>query len=95
MLTRILLAFGIAIVHLDLTARVLADDILRLHKDDVARLDAAGTVRELKRKYAVLATETGLPMGAQAKVAEMAWRYVAAAAGNTSASVGREFSFYA
>lgn len=95
MLTRILLHFGIAIVDLDLVARALASDMLRMHGAEIATLDQVGTLRELKRKYAVLATETGLPIGAQRKAAEMAWQMIAAAADLPKATNARkEFSFY-
>lgn len=93
MIHRILLYFGLSIVSLDLVARALASDILRTH--DVTLLDTHGTVQELRRRYAMVATETGLPMHAQGRVAEMAWRYVAAAQAQPQADANRrEFSFY-
>lgn len=95
MLTRILLYFGIALIDLDLVARALASDMLRMHGHEVSTLDEYGTVRELKRKYAVLATETGLPVAAQRKVAEMAWTHLQAAGASPDPNRGKEFSFYA
>lgn len=95
MLTRILLYFGIAIIDLDLVARALASDMLRLHGPDVATLSEQGTVRELQRKYALLAIETGLPMAAQRAVARMAWAHLRAAGAPPDPNRGKEFSFYA
>ena len=92
MIHRILLYFGLSIVSLDLVARALAADILRTH--DVTLLDDYGTVQELRRRYAMVATETGLPLHAQARVAQMAWAYVRAARDQTQVSGDREFSFY-
>lgn len=93
MLTSLLLRLGLAVVDLDLVARALASDILRVH--DVAVLDEAGTVRELKRRYAVTAVETGLPIAAQGKVAALAWRHIEAARETQpQAFHGKEFGFY-
>ncbi len=93
LLTSLLLRFGIAVVNLDLVARVLAADVLRVHEVDV--LDPYGTLHELRRRYASLAVETGLPMAAQRKVADMAWGYIAQAQGETVATANRrEFTFY-
>jgi len=77
MIDRILLYFGMALAPLDLVARALAANIVQTH--DLYTLDEAGTVRELQRRYASIAIETGLPMGAQRQVATMAWRYIAQA----------------
>ncbi len=93
MLTSLLLRLGIAVVNLDLVARVLAADVLRVHEVDV--LDPYGTLHELRRRYASLAVETGLPMAAQRKVADMAWGYIAQAQEQPSEpSNRREFTFY-
>jgi hypothetical protein len=94
MLTRLLLLFHISLVDLDLVARALATDLIRTHDLDV--LDSYGTQKELRRKYAVVSVQTGLPIHAQRKVAEMAWQYVAAAR-DTQEEAERnrkEFSFY-
>ena len=95
MLTRILLYFGIALIDLDLVARALASDMLRLHGSDVATLSETGTLRELQRKYALLAVETGLPMDAQRTVARMAWAFMRAAGALPDPNRSKEFSFYA
>lgn len=93
MIANLLLRFGLALVDLDLVARTLAHDILRLHDVDV--LDEPGTLRELRRRYAMLAVETGLPIAAQARVAAMAWGYIRAAqSAGTNVVNRREFSFY-
>lgn len=93
MITWLLLRWGLAVVDLDHVARALAAHLLRTHGADVATLEQAGTVRELRRLYAVLATESGLPTTAQARVAELAWRYVVAAQDGPQAT-SRGFSFY-
>jgi hypothetical protein len=94
MLSRLLLLLRIAVVDLDLVSRALATDLIRTHDIDV--LDAYGTQKELRRKYAVVATQTGLPIHAQRKVAEMAWEHVAAAQDRQEEAKGnrKEFSFY-
>lgn len=93
MITRLLLRFGFAVVDLDLVARQIAADVLRVHDVDV--LEPRGTMQELRRRYAVVAVETGLPVGAQGKVAEMAWAYIAAAQAEPRPAPNRkEFSFY-
>jgi len=93
MIARILLYFGLALVDLDLVARALAADVLRVH--DVAVLDEPGTLRELRRRYVLVAVETGLPVSAQARVAALAWRYIVAARDAMPDTVNRrEFSFY-
>lgn len=94
MLSRLLLRFGLCLVNLDLVARALAIDIIRLHNLDV--LERSGTERELRRRYAEMATATGLPIAAQWQVAEMAWGYIAAARDEQpSKPVNRkEFTFY-
>lgn len=93
MITWLLLRFGLAVIDLDHVARALAAHLLHTHGADVATLEQAGTVRELRRLYAVLATESGLPTVAQARVADMAWRYVVAAQDRPQTAT-REFSFY-
>jgi hypothetical protein len=96
MLTRILLYFGIALIDLDLVARALASDMLRLHGPDIVTLDEYGATRELKRRYALLAIEAGLPIAAQAAVAQMAWKMIATASDEFPKTGNRkEFSFYA
>jgi hypothetical protein len=96
MITRILLYFGIAIIDLDLVARALASDILRMHGADIVTLEAEGTRREMRRKYAILATETGLPIQAQRKAADMAWSFIRAAQDDPDyTEVRKDFSFYA
>ena len=93
MITRLLLRLGLAVVDLDLVARVLAANVLHVHEAGV--LDQPGTLRELRRRYTVVAIETGMPIGAQARVAEMAWRYIAQAQVQPAAPSNRkEFSFY-
>lgn len=92
MLTKLLLFFGFAVVDLDLVARSLASDVLRVHDVDV--LEQTGAIRELRRRYALTAVETGLPIAAQAKVAGMAWDYVNAARATQSAPNRRGFGFY-
>lgn len=93
MLTRLLLFFRLAVVDLDLVARALAADLLRVH--DATVLDEPGTLRELRRRYVLVAVETGLPVSAQARVAALAWGYVAAARDEQPNTVNRrEFSFY-
>ncbi len=92
MLTRLLLHLNLAVCDLDLIARALAADLLRVHDVDV--LAQYGTVRELRRRYAMLAVETGLPIGAQERVSEMAWGYIAAAQDEPQAVNRKEFSFY-
>jgi hypothetical protein len=91
MITWLLLRFGIALVDLDLVARTLAAHILNTHEP--ATLEYSGTLRELRRMYAVTAVETGLPAEAQARVADMAWRYVATAQTQPTTE-GAGFSFY-
>ena len=95
MLTRLLLRFGLAVVNLDLIARALALAIIRVH--DLEMLERSGTEKELRRRYAILATETGLPIAAQGQVAAMAWGYIAAARDETPSppTNRKEFSFYA
>jgi predicted kinase len=94
MIARFLAHFGLALVDLDLVARALAADLLRTH--EVAVLDSYGTQQELRRQYALLATQTGLPIHAQRQVAQMAWQYVAAAQEAQAQTPNRkEFSFYA
>lgn len=92
MITRILLRFGLAVVDLDLVARQIAADVLRVHDVDV--LEPHGTRQELRRRYAVVAVEVGLPVTAQARVADMAWTYIAAAQQEPTRTDRREFSFY-
>lgn len=94
MLTRLLLRFGLTIVDLGSIARALALQIIRVH--DLDTLERSGTERELRRRYAILATETGLPVAAQWQVGEMAWGYIAAARDEQpSKPVSRkDFSFY-
>ena len=92
MITRILLRFGIAIVDLDLVARQIAADVLRVH--DVDALEKYGTMQELRRRYAVVAVEVGLPVSAQRKVADIAWAYIVAAQASPQKADRREFSFY-
>lgn len=94
MITRLLLRFGFALVRLDLVARILAAETMR--GQDVSMLEMHGTQKELRRKYALVALETGLPNEAQDKVGEMAWAYIAAARDEKpQPQVRREgFSFY-
>lgn len=93
MITKWLLWFGLAVVDLDLIARALASDVLRVHEVDM--LDQPGTLRELRQRYARIAVETGLPVEAQARAAEMAWRYITAAQDAPQGVVNHEgFSFY-
>lgn len=93
MITRLLLLLNLCVVDLDLVARALAADVLRVH--DAAVLDPPGTLRELRRRYVLVAVETGLPVTAQARVAELAWRYIVAARDAMPDTVNRrEFSFY-
>lgn len=94
MLNKLLLRLGLALVDLDLVARVLAADLMRGQDLDV--LEANGTKRELRRKYAAVALETGLPLAAQEKVGEMAWQYMAAARDEQKPQAvnRKEFSFY-
>ena len=93
MITWLLLHLGIAVIDLDHVARALAAHMLRTHGADVATLEPHGTQRELRRLYAVIATESGLPVAAQAKVGRMAWQYIAAAQ-DAPQTPTREFSFY-
>ena len=93
MIARILLYFRLAVVDLDLVARALAADVLRVH--DATVLDEAGTLRELRRRYVLVAVETGLPVSAQRRVSVLAWRYIVAARDEMPDTVNRrEFSFY-
>lgn len=92
MIARLLLFFRLAVVDLDLVARALAADVLRVH--EVAVLDEVGTLRELRRRYVLVAVETGMPVTAQARVAELAWGYIAAARAEQPPVNRREFSFY-
>ena len=92
MIARILLRFGIAVVDLDLVARQIAADVLRVHDVDV--LEQTGTHQELRRRYAVVAVEVGLPVSAQRKVADIAWAYIAAAQAEPQRVDRREFGFY-
>lgn len=92
MITRILLRFGLAVVDLDLVARQIAADVLRVHDVDV--LNADTTHQELRRRYAVVAVETGLPVSAQRKVADIAWAYIAAAQAEPTQVNRKEFSLY-
>lgn len=94
MLARLLLRLGIAIVDLDLVARALSMEIIRTH--DLEVLDVTGTQTELRRRYAAIATQTGLPIAAQRRVAEMAWAYIAAARDETvmGATNRKDFSLY-
>lgn len=94
MITRFLLRFGLVLVDLAPVARALAADVMRTHDVDV--LDTYGTQRALRRRYALWATQTGLPIAAQRKVAEMAWTYIVAAQDKPpQAQSHKEFSFYA
>ena len=94
MITRILAYFGLALAPLDLIARALASDLLRTHNIDV--LDEYGTLQELRRRYVLVAVETGLPMHVQAQVARLAWGYIVAARSAQAQPTNRkEFSFYA
>lgn len=92
MITRILLHFGLVLFPLDSLARALASGIVSTH--DLAVLDEAGTVRELRRRYAAIAIDTGLPVDAQRAVADAAWRYVVQARGEPQPVNRKEFSFY-
>jgi len=93
MITRILSYFGLTLVSLDLVARALASDLLRTHNIDV--LDEYGTLQELRRRYVLVAVETGLPVTVQAQVAQMAWGYIVAARSTQAQPTHRkEFSFY-
>lgn len=93
MIARLLLLLNLACVDLDLVARALAADVLRVH--DAAVLDEPGTLRELRRRYVLVAVETGLPVAAQARVATLAWQYIRAARDEMPDTVNRrEFSFY-
>ena len=94
MIARILLRFGFGLVNLDLVARVLAADLMR--GQDLSVLNAENTTKELRRKYALVAMETGMPLAAQKRVGDMAWRYMAAARDEQpQPPVNRkEFSFY-
>lgn len=92
MISRLLLRLGLAVVDLDLVARVLAADVLRVHEPGT--LDHYGTLQELRRRYVSTAVETGLPLVAQAKVADMAWAYIAAAQNEPVVVNRKEFSFY-
>lgn len=92
MITKLLLRFGIAVVNLDLVARQIAADVLRVHDVDV--LEPHGTHQELRRRYASVAVEVGLPVSAQERVAEMAWTYIKAAQKVPQPTSRREFSFY-
>lgn len=92
MIARLLLLLGLAVIDLDLVARALASNILHTHDVDV--LDSDGTIRELRRRYTMVAIETGLPIAAQRKVADMAWRYIAEAQTEPGEVNRKEFSFY-
>lgn len=94
MLNRLLLRLGLAVVDLDLVSRALASDVLRVH--DVMVLEKHGTLRELRRRYAIAAVETGLPIAAQGQVAAMAWKHIRAARDEQPQATGngKEFSFY-
>lgn len=92
MIARLLLLLNLCVVDLDLVARALAADVLRVH--EVAVLDEVGTLRELRRRYVLVAVETGLPVRAQARVAALAWGYIAAARDEQPPINRREFSFY-
>ena len=93
MFTKLLLHYGYVLTPLDSMARVLASSVVATH--DLDTLDQAGTVRELKRRYANIAIETGLPIEAQGKVADMAWGYIARAREQKPrATNNREFRFY-
>jgi hypothetical protein len=91
-LSRILLHFGLCLFPIDATARALASSIVQTH--DLDALDQAGTVRELRRRYANIAIETGLPIDVQQAVADAAWRYIAQARGERPAPNNKEFRFY-
>lgn len=92
-MTQLLLWLGIALVRLDPIARALALGIVDTH--DLLTLSDADTVQELRRRYASLAIQTGLPLDAQGQVADMAWRYVAQVRDDTPpGTVGHYFSFY-
>jgi hypothetical protein len=92
MIANLLLRFGLVVVSLDLVARQLASDVLRTHDVDI--LDGSGTLQFLRRRYVVVAVETGLPVEAQAKVAQMAWQYIVAARAEPAIVNRKEFSFY-
>lgn len=93
MITRLLLLLNLCVVDLDLVARALAADVLRVH--DAAALDQPGTLRELQRRYVLVAVETGLPVGAQRRVSVLAWQYIVAARAEMPDTVNRrEFGFY-
>ena len=93
MLTKLLLRFGLCVVDLDAIARALAAAILDTH--DLWTLAETGTLNELRRRYARLALETGLPLAAQRTVAAAAWRYVLRVRDETPrGDPSRDFSFY-
>lgn len=89
----LLLWMGIALVRLDPIARALALGIVDTH--DLTTLSDVDTVQELRRRYASLAIQTGLPLDAQKQIADMAWDYVVRARNDVAqGTVGYYFSFY-
>ena len=91
MIAKLLLRLNLAVVNLDHIARALASDIVRTH--DVDYLDPNGTQRELRRKYIVLAIESGLPGAAANQVAARAWQ-IMNEAHEKPIPAGKDFSFY-
>lgn len=93
MISKFLLHFALALVNLDLVARLLAIEIMRYHELDT--LNEENTQAELRRRYANIATQTGLPIEAQEQVAKMAWGHIAAARDETPTERNRSgFNFY-
>lgn len=94
MITRLLLRLNLGLCDLDLIARVLASDVLRVHAGALETLGETETRRELRARYATLAVETGLPGAACERVADLAWSHIAAAQ-EPPPPQRKEFGFYA
>lgn len=90
----LLARFDVALCDLDLIARILAAQTLRVHAGHVGALNEATTRVELGERYAQVALETGLPRTAGPRVVALAWDHVAAARAHESAAVAHGFRFY-
>src|SRR5690606_18445379 len=76
MIAWLLARLNLACVDLDLIARALAADVLRVHGVDVHALNEQQARREIHVRYTELAVRTGLPEQAGKRVADLVWRYI-------------------
>jgi hypothetical protein len=94
MLPTLLTYFGLVVADIDVIARKLAAELLRLWGTDIVMLSASDGKQELQRKYMEIAMATGLPGSIARKVADRAWGYVAQAQRVPVVEDRVGFSFY-